>query len=162
MTAAEFVGRGNVNNEIPEATEVVVLEDEVAVTGLAVALLHRWNVAATGAEARVPAALTAAKKLPRGPAASKRPALAPHSFWPVSPTSSTSPSLRGYRGQQQPMFIGTQSMYPLLPVSTGSDSYRFHFRFLRTPPPDKKALDASKAYVSKHDWVRTGKAPAHA
>ena len=23
--------------------------------------------------------------------------------------------------QQQPMFIGTQSMYPLLPVSTGSD-----------------------------------------
>ena len=53
VTAAEFVRTDNVNKEIPEATEVGVLDDEVAATGLAVALLHRWNVAATGAHARV-------------------------------------------------------------------------------------------------------------
>jgi hypothetical protein len=43
----------NVKNEIPEATELGVLDDEVAATGLAIALRHRWNVAATGAQARV-------------------------------------------------------------------------------------------------------------
>ena len=57
MTAAELVRTDDVNNEIPEATEVGVLDDEVAATGLAVALIHRWNVAATGAEARVVADL---------------------------------------------------------------------------------------------------------
>ena len=44
MTAAELVRTDNVNNEIPEATELVVLDDEVAATGLAIALLHRKNV----------------------------------------------------------------------------------------------------------------------
>ena len=60
MTAAELVRTDNVNNEIPKATEVGVLDDEVATTWLAVALatlLHRWNVAATGAQARVVANL---------------------------------------------------------------------------------------------------------
>ena len=57
MTAAEFVRTDNVNTEIPEATEVGVLDDEVAATGLAVALFHRWNIAATGAQARVVADL---------------------------------------------------------------------------------------------------------
>ena len=57
VTAAELVRTDNVNNEIPEATEVGVLDDEVAATGLAVALIHRWNVAATGAEDRVVADL---------------------------------------------------------------------------------------------------------
>ena len=57
MIAAELVCTDNINNEIPEATEVVVLDDEVAATGLAVALIHRWNVAARGAQARVVADL---------------------------------------------------------------------------------------------------------
>ena len=39
MIAAELVRTDNINNEIPEATEVGVLDDEVAATGLAVALL---------------------------------------------------------------------------------------------------------------------------
>jgi hypothetical protein len=53
VTAATFVRTDNVSDEIPEATEVGVLDNEVAVTGLAVALLHRWDVVSTGGQARV-------------------------------------------------------------------------------------------------------------
>ena len=53
MTATELALTGNFINEIPEATAVGVLADEVAATGLAVALLHCWDVAATGGQARV-------------------------------------------------------------------------------------------------------------
>ena len=40
VTAVEFVRTDNVNDELPEATEMGVLDDEVAATGLAVVLLH--------------------------------------------------------------------------------------------------------------------------
>jgi hypothetical protein len=43
----------SIDDEIPEATDVGDLHDKIAATGLAVALLHRWNVAAAGAQARV-------------------------------------------------------------------------------------------------------------
>ena len=57
MIAAELVRTDNINNGIPETTELSVLDDEVAATGLAVALHHGWNAAATGAQARVVADL---------------------------------------------------------------------------------------------------------
>ena len=57
VAAAEFVRSDNVSDEIPLAVEMVVLGDEVAAAGLAVALLHRWNVVSTGDQARVVADL---------------------------------------------------------------------------------------------------------
>ena len=57
MTAAKLVRTDNVNNEIPEANKLGLLDDEVSATGLAIAPIHHWNVAATGAQARVVADL---------------------------------------------------------------------------------------------------------
>ena len=58
MIAAEFVRemqtRSTMRSRKPPSG---VLDDEVAATGLAAALLHRWNVAAKGGEARVVADL---------------------------------------------------------------------------------------------------------
>ena len=53
VIAAEFVRTETVNEEIPEATEVGVFDDEVAAAGLAVALLQRWDVLAARAVAHL-------------------------------------------------------------------------------------------------------------
>ena len=51
MAAAEFVRTDNVSDEIPLAAEVGIVDDQIAATGLAVALLSPLNVVAAGGQA---------------------------------------------------------------------------------------------------------------
>ena len=50
---AELLDEGNVDHHIPIATNVGVLDDKVAATGLAVVLAHRWNDVALCVQGRV-------------------------------------------------------------------------------------------------------------
>ena len=65
VAAAEFVRTDNIKDGIPAATDVGVLDDKIIATGLAVALLHRWNVVATSGQASVVADAPAQSKWSR-------------------------------------------------------------------------------------------------
>ena len=51
VVAAELVGAGNVNDQMPVTTKVDILDEEVAATGLAADLPHRRHVASLCDEA---------------------------------------------------------------------------------------------------------------
>ena len=51
VVAAELVGAGNVNDQMPVTTKVDILDEEVAATGLAAGLPHRRDVASLCDEA---------------------------------------------------------------------------------------------------------------